>query len=94
VIVGDHQLQPAQAAIGEAAAELGPEHLGLGMGGMHAEDLALAARVHGDSHYDGAADDAAALAVLDVGGVEPEASHRDAIGSRPMASARRPKKGR
>ena len=51
VVVGDHQLDAAQAALGEAAKEVGTEHLGLGVSGVHAEDLAPAVLVHGDSHY-------------------------------------------
>ena len=40
VVVGDHQLDAAQAAAGEAAQEPGPEGLGLGRADRHAEDLA------------------------------------------------------
>ena len=40
VVVGDHQLDAAQPAPGEAAQELGPEGLGLGRADRHAEHLA------------------------------------------------------
>ena len=72
VVVGDHQLHAAQAPIGEAAQELGPERLGLGGAGGDAQNLALAVVVHGDGDYHRSADDPPALAHLHIGRVEPE----------------------
>jgi hypothetical protein len=72
VVGRDHQLHAAQALIGEAAEELRPEDLRLRGAGGHAQHLALAVLVHRDGHYDGAADDAAVLADLEISRVEPE----------------------
>ena len=66
------QLDAAQAAPGELAQEGRPEGLGLGRPDVHAEHLAPAVAVDadGDDHRDG--DDAAGLADLHVGRVDPE----------------------
>ncbi len=72
VIVGDHQRHASQASVGETAQELGPEGLRLGRSGGDAEHLALAVLVHCDSDYHRTADDAPALADLEVGRIEPE----------------------
>jgi site-specific DNA recombinase len=69
--VRDHELHPGQAAALELAQELGPEGLGLRGADVHAQHLAAAVGVHrhGDGHGDG--DDAAVLADLHVGRVDP-----------------------
>jgi hypothetical protein len=72
VIVGDDELDAAQAAVGERAQEPGPEDLGLGGAGGDAQDLAAAVGVDADSDYDGDADDPTALPRCQVGGVDPE----------------------
>jgi hypothetical protein len=53
VIVGDDELDAAQAAIGERAEELGPEDLGLRGAGRDTQDLAAAIGVDADGDYDG-----------------------------------------
>ena len=70
--VGDDQLDAAQAAPGELAQEVGPEGLGLGGADLHAEHLAPAVGVDADGDDDGDRDDAAGLADLHVGGVDPQ----------------------
>ena len=70
--IGDHQLHAAQATASELAQELGPEGLGLRGTDVHAEDLAPAVAVDADRDDDGDRDDAAGLAHLYIGGVEPE----------------------
>jgi len=72
VVVSDHKLHAAQAAVGQGAQEVGPERLGLGWTGRDAQNLALAVLVDCDGHYHGTADDAPALADLHVGGIEPK----------------------
>jgi len=66
------ELDAAQTAIGQRAQEVGPECLRFGRSGGDAQHLALAIFVDGDSDYHGTADDPAAVADLEVGGVEPE----------------------
>ena len=53
VRVRDHQLDPAQAAAGERAQELGPERLGLAVARGHAQHLAAPVRVDGHGDDDG-----------------------------------------
>ena len=72
VVVGDDELDAAQAAIGERAKELGPEDLGFRGAGGDAQDFAAAVGVDADGDYDGDTDDAPALAGLEVGRVDPE----------------------
>lgn len=72
VVIGDDELHAAQAAIGERAEEVGPERLRLGRPGGDAQHLALAVLVDRDGDYRGTADDPAAVADLQVGGVKPE----------------------
>ena len=50
--VGDDQLHADQAALDQAAQELAPERLGLGLADVEADDLAAAGLVHavGDHH--------------------------------------------
>src|SRR6202008_294444 len=69
--VGDDELHAAQAAAREAAQELGPEGLGLRRADRHAEHLAPAVAVDAHGNGDGDRDDAAGLAHLEVGGVDP-----------------------
>jgi hypothetical protein len=73
VAVGHHQLDAAQAPVGERAQEVGPERLGLKGAGRHARDLAPAVGVHGGGDYHGGAHDPPVLAHLHVGGVGPQA---------------------
>jgi hypothetical protein len=70
--VGDDQLHPAQAAPGEPPQEPGPEGLRLGGADLHAQDLTAAFRVGAHRDDGGRRDDAAVLANLDVGGVDPQ----------------------
>ena len=72
MIVGDHQLHAAQAAVGEATQELGPEGLSLRGTCGHAQHLALAVLVDRDSDHYGTADDPPALTDLEVSRIEPE----------------------
>ena len=70
--VGDHQLDAAQAAPRELAQELGPEGLGLRGADIHAQHLAPAVGVDADRDDHRHRDDAAVLARLHVGGVDPQ----------------------
>ena len=70
--VGDDQLHTLQAAAHEVAQEGRPERLGLARTDVQPDDLALALGVDRNSDYCRNADDASALADLEVGGVEPE----------------------
>ena len=70
--VRDHQLDAAQATAGELAQKGGPERLGLRGADIHAEDLAPAVAVDPDRDDHGGRDDAALLAHLHVGGVDPQ----------------------
>jgi hypothetical protein len=72
VVIGDDELDAAQAAIGQRAKELGPEDLGLRGTRGDAQDLAPAVGVDGDSDYHGNTDDPATLPRLQVGRVDPE----------------------
>jgi hypothetical protein len=60
VIVGNHQLDPAQPAVGKATEKVCPERLGFRGAGRNAQHLALAIFVHSDGHYHGTADDPSA----------------------------------
>ena len=70
--VGDHQLDAAQAALHQALDKARPERFGLRRSNAEADDLALPLGIDGDGDYRGDRDDAAAVANLQVGGVEPE----------------------
>jgi hypothetical protein len=70
--VGDDQLDALEAAPDQGLEEAGPEGLGLGRADLEADDLAPAVGADRDSDYRRHRDDAAALALLEVGGVEPE----------------------
>ena len=66
------QLDPAQAAAGQAAQELDPERLRLAVADGHAEHLAAPVRVDADGDDNGDGDDVIVAADLHVGGVEPD----------------------
>jgi hypothetical protein len=70
--IGDHQLDPSEAALHQALEEGRPECLRFGGTDPEADDLAAAVGVGGDGYYRGHRDDAAALAHLEVSGIEPE----------------------
>ena len=70
--VGDHQLDAVEAALDQALQKARPERLGLGRADAEADDLAPAIGVHRDGDYRRDGDDAAAVADLEIGGVEPE----------------------
>jgi site-specific DNA recombinase len=70
--VRDHQLDAAQAAPDQALEEGGPECLCLARADVQAHDLPLALGVHGHGDYGRDRDDAAALALLEVGRIQPE----------------------
>ena len=72
VRVGDDELDAAQPATPQLAQELDPERLRLGRADVHAERLAPAVGVDADRHDDGRRDDAAVLAHLHIGRVDPE----------------------
>ena len=72
VAVADDQLDTAQAPPVQAAQELGPERLGLGVPDLQAEHLALAVGIDAHRHYHRHADDPSSLACLDVGRVDPQ----------------------
>jgi hypothetical protein len=72
VRVGDDQLGAAQAALDQALQERGPEDLCLRRPDMQAHDLAFALGVHRHGDYHRHRPDLAALALLEVGGIQPK----------------------
>jgi len=72
VRVRDHQLGAAQAALGQAAQERRPESLGFAGSDMQPHDLPLALCVSRHGDYGGNTDNAPALALLEVGGIQPK----------------------
>lgn len=70
--VRDHQLDATQAAAEQASEEIGPEGGGFRGADMPAHDLALAIGVGGHGDYGRDTDDAPALALLEVSGIEPK----------------------
>ena len=70
--VGDHQLDALEATLDQSLQEGRPERLRLGRADVQADDLAPALAVHGDGDYGGDRDDPAALALAQVGGIEPQ----------------------
>src|SRR5438067_12111630 len=89
--VGDDQLDPTQAAPRQALQKRRPERLGFRGADMQPDDLASAVGVGGDSDYCRHRHDAAALTLLQVGGVEPQIRPlaRRAGGRETRAPARR-----
>jgi hypothetical protein len=85
VSIGDDQLDPAQAAPRQALQKRRPERLGFRCADVQPDDLApaIGVRRHGD--YRGNRDDAATLALPQVGGLEPQI--------RPLAGERAVDKG-
>ncbi len=69
--VGDHQLHAVQTAPGHALQEGGPERLRLRWPEVKADDLPLALGVGGHGDYRRDRDDPAALALLEVGRIQP-----------------------
>ena len=80
--IRDHQLDPAQASSRQALQKARPEGFGLRRADVQPNDLASAIGVDCHSDYRGHRDDAAALALLQVGGVEPQI--RPLAGERPI----------
>ena len=72
VVVGDDELDAAQAAIGERTQEALPEQLGLRRAGGDAEDVAPAIGVHTDSDYRRCGHDTARLERFDIGFIDPQ----------------------
>ena len=70
--IRDHQLDPAQAAPRQAFEKTRPEGFGLRRADVQPDNLASAIAVDRHSDYRGDRDNAAALALLQVGGVEPQ----------------------
>jgi len=68
----DHQLDAAEAALDQALQEGRPERLGLRRTDAEADDLAPTIGVDRHSDYRRHRDDAATVADLEVGGVEPQ----------------------
>lgn len=69
---GDDQAGTAQAAVGEGAEELVPEHLCFAGLDRDAQNLSAPVQIDRYSHYGGDGDDPAGPANLDVGGIEPD----------------------
>ena len=69
--VGDHQLDPAQAAACELAQELRPEGLGLGSPDPPCRESHATVAVDANGNNDGDSDNAPGLADFHVGGIEP-----------------------
>ena len=72
VRVADDQPDPSQAAGAQGPQELRPERLGFRGADAQADDFPAALGVGGHSDYRGDRHDPAALAHLEVGGVEPD----------------------
>ena len=70
--IADDQLHAVQAPPDEAAEEFCPEGFGLGGAGCHAQHLAPPVGVDAYRECDRHADDAPALANLQIGGIDPE----------------------
>ena len=70
--VGDDELDAAQAAPRQLPEEGGPEGLGLRRTDIHAQHFAPAIGIDADGDDDGDRHDAAGLADLQVGGVDPQ----------------------
>src|SRR4029077_11530578 len=70
--IRDHQLDPPQAVSRQALQKARPEGFGLRRADVQPNDLASAIAVDCHSDYRGNRDDAAALALLQVGSVEPQ----------------------
>ena len=70
--VGDHELDPAQAAPGKLAQKLGPERLGFGRSDIHAEHFATAVAIDRDCDNYRRRHNPPALPHLHVGGVNPQ----------------------
>ena len=70
--IRDDELHAREPALDQIAQEVGPEDLRLRRADVQADDLAPALGGDGHGDYRGDRDDAAALAHLEVGGIEPE----------------------
>src|SRR5439155_25782601 len=70
--VRDHQLDAAQPAPAQLAQEVGPERLGFGGANIHAQHLTTAVSVDPDCDNDRNRDDAAVVAHLHIGRVDPQ----------------------
>jgi hypothetical protein len=71
--VGDDKFDAPQAAAGQLAQALGPEHLGLGGSDVHANDLTPAVVIDADGDDDGDRDNTASLGYFNITGVQPDA---------------------
>src|SRR5215472_5994821 len=80
--VGDDQLHAAQPAPRQALQKSRPEGLGLRRADMKPDDLTPAVSIGRHRDYGGDRDNATALALLQVGGVEPQI--RPLAGERPV----------
>ena len=72
MIVGDDELDAAQASPGQLSKKLSPDRLGLGCADLQAEHLASTVCVHGHRDDDCDRDDAPAASDFQVSGVDPE----------------------
>lgn len=70
--VGDDELDAAQSPPAQAAQELGPEGLGLRGACIHSENFTTSIGVDADGDDRRHRDDAAVLARLHIGGVDPQ----------------------
>src|ERR1700710_2177392 len=83
--IRDDELHAPQTAAEHALEESRPERFRLRRTDMQPDDLALAVGVHRHGDYRGNRDDPAALALLEVGCVQPQ--------TRPLAGERAVEKG-
>ena len=80
VLVGDDQADTAQAALAQGLEEAAPEHLVFGVADVQAEDLAVAlGRDPGGDHHRHRGDLAAAVADMQVGGIQVGVGELDVI---------------
>ena len=89
--VGDHQLDPAQAARVQAAQELGPEHLGLAVADRGPEHLAAPVGADAGGDHDGLGDHPPADPGLAVGRVEEHVREVGVV-QRPARGTPRPRR--
>ena len=72
VLVADRQAHPGQAALAKASEELDPERSGLDLADVDADHLAHPGLMHRIRDHQRLGDHAAAVADLDVLGVQPQ----------------------
>jgi hypothetical protein len=76
VRVGDHESNAVKVPVDQRAEELGPERLVLGVTNINTQHLTVPVSTKSGGDHNSFGDDLAALADMDVGGVQPEVDER------------------